>query len=95
VKYEQGFYIPEDDILHSDRREHLKAYMLFVAWLQMLTGAAVCSFGFLGIIGIVPKFWGQSQGRRLKVTAVGATLLVTFLSYSAVAVVVCLMVQFQ
>jgi hypothetical protein len=27
VKYELGFYIPEDDILHSDRRENLKSYM--------------------------------------------------------------------
>jgi hypothetical protein len=27
VKYELGFYIPEDDILHSDRREHLNSYM--------------------------------------------------------------------
>jgi hypothetical protein len=24
VKYELGFYIPEDDILHSHRRETLK-----------------------------------------------------------------------
>jgi hypothetical protein len=26
VKYEMGFYIPEDDILHSHRRENLKSY---------------------------------------------------------------------
>jgi hypothetical protein len=26
VKYELGFYIPEDDIIHSHRREHLKSY---------------------------------------------------------------------
>jgi hypothetical protein len=26
VKYELGFYIPEDDILHSHRRETLKSY---------------------------------------------------------------------
>jgi hypothetical protein len=25
VKYELGFYIPEDDILHSDRGENLKS----------------------------------------------------------------------
>jgi hypothetical protein len=25
VRYELDFYIPEDDILHSDRREHLKS----------------------------------------------------------------------
>jgi hypothetical protein len=29
VKYELGFYIPEDDILHSHRRENLKSYVLF------------------------------------------------------------------
>jgi hypothetical protein len=27
VKYEQGFYIPEDGILRSHRREHLKSYI--------------------------------------------------------------------
>jgi hypothetical protein len=26
VKYELGFYIPEDDILHRHRRENLKSY---------------------------------------------------------------------
>jgi hypothetical protein len=26
VKYELGFYIPEDDILHSHHRENLKSY---------------------------------------------------------------------
>jgi hypothetical protein len=28
VKYELGFYIPEDDILHSHRRENLKSYIM-------------------------------------------------------------------
>jgi hypothetical protein len=27
VKYELDSYIPEDDILHSDRRENLKSYI--------------------------------------------------------------------
>jgi hypothetical protein len=27
VKYELGFYIPEDDIIHSHRRENLNSYM--------------------------------------------------------------------
>jgi hypothetical protein len=27
VKYELGFYIPEDAILHSHRRENLKSYI--------------------------------------------------------------------
>jgi hypothetical protein len=32
VKYELGFYIPEDDILHSDRRENLKPYIVLTGW---------------------------------------------------------------
>jgi hypothetical protein len=27
VRYELGFYIPEDGILHSYRREHLRSYI--------------------------------------------------------------------
>jgi hypothetical protein len=29
VKYELGFYIPEDGILRSHRRENLKSYIAF------------------------------------------------------------------
>jgi hypothetical protein len=32
VKYEQGFYIPEDGILHSHRRENLKSYIALTGW---------------------------------------------------------------
>jgi hypothetical protein len=32
VKYELGFYIPEDDILHSDRRENFKSYVALTGW---------------------------------------------------------------
>jgi hypothetical protein len=32
VKYELGFYIPEDDILHSRRRENLKYYTALTGW---------------------------------------------------------------
>jgi hypothetical protein len=28
VRYELGFYIPEDDNLHSHRRENLKSYIV-------------------------------------------------------------------
>jgi hypothetical protein len=31
VKYELGLYIPEDDILHSHRRENLKSYKILDA----------------------------------------------------------------
>jgi hypothetical protein len=30
VRYELGFYIPEDDILHSHSREDLKSYIAFI-----------------------------------------------------------------
>jgi hypothetical protein len=32
VKYELGFYIPEDDILHSHRRETLNSYIALTGW---------------------------------------------------------------
>jgi hypothetical protein len=32
MKYELGFYIPEDDILHSHCRENLKPYMALTGW---------------------------------------------------------------
>jgi hypothetical protein len=30
MRYELGFYIPEDGILHSDGRENLKSYIAIV-----------------------------------------------------------------
>jgi hypothetical protein len=40
VKYELGSYIPEDDILHSDRRENLRSCFLalnvMIAWPRAL-----------------------------------------------------------
>jgi hypothetical protein len=32
VRYELGFYIPEDDILHSHRRENFKSYIALTGW---------------------------------------------------------------
>jgi hypothetical protein len=32
VKYEQGIYTPEDDILHSHCRENLKSYIALTGW---------------------------------------------------------------
>jgi hypothetical protein len=34
VKYELGFYIPEDGILHSHCRENIKSYIAFINWLD-------------------------------------------------------------
>jgi hypothetical protein len=32
VRNELGFYIPEDVILHSQRRENLKSYIALTGW---------------------------------------------------------------
>jgi hypothetical protein len=32
VRYELGFYIPEDDILYSHRRDNLKSYITLTGW---------------------------------------------------------------
>jgi hypothetical protein len=32
VRYELGFYIPEDDIIQSHRRENLKSYIALSGW---------------------------------------------------------------
>jgi hypothetical protein len=32
VRYELGFYIPEDGILHSHCRENLKSYIALTGW---------------------------------------------------------------
>jgi hypothetical protein len=32
MKYELGFYIPEDGILDSHRRENLKSYTTLTGW---------------------------------------------------------------
>jgi hypothetical protein len=32
VRYELRFYIPEDDILHSQFRENLKSYIALTYW---------------------------------------------------------------
>jgi hypothetical protein len=32
VKYELGFYIPQDAIPHSRRRENLKSYIALTGW---------------------------------------------------------------
>jgi hypothetical protein len=32
VKYELGYYIPEDGILHSQRLDNLKSYIALTGW---------------------------------------------------------------
>jgi hypothetical protein len=38
VKYELGFYIPEDDILHSHSRENFKSYIALTGWTLQWRG---------------------------------------------------------
>jgi hypothetical protein len=33
ARYALGVYIPEDDILHSHRRESLKSYIALTGWI--------------------------------------------------------------
>jgi hypothetical protein len=54
VKYEMGFYIPEDDILHSHRRENLKSYINCVWGLN----CSSFSKGTVKIVGILSKTTG-------------------------------------
>jgi hypothetical protein len=42
VNYELGFYIPEDDILHSHRRENLKSYIALTSWTLAETKCVCC-----------------------------------------------------
>jgi hypothetical protein len=36
VKYELGFYIPEDGILHSHRRQNVKSYIALTGFVLYL-----------------------------------------------------------
>jgi hypothetical protein len=41
VKYELGLSIPEDDILHSDRRENVRSYSVNVMMVAIVARSAV------------------------------------------------------
>jgi hypothetical protein len=43
VKYELGFYIPEDDILHSNRHENLKSYTISIVFAACIMMCVTCS----------------------------------------------------
>jgi hypothetical protein len=40
VRYVLGFYIPEDDILHSDRRENLKPFKVIHSKFRVYVSVA-------------------------------------------------------
>jgi hypothetical protein len=63
VKYELGFYIPKDGILHSHRRENLKSYKVITGYET--TGASVWNPGMMNEIKysfIMRKSRGNSVG---------------------------------
>jgi hypothetical protein len=41
VRYELGFYIPEHDILHSHRHEHLKSYAFIFNYVCLVPASGV------------------------------------------------------
>jgi hypothetical protein len=45
VRYELGFYTPEDGILHSHRLENLKSYIVFLIYLLDLGGTGSTIIG--------------------------------------------------
>jgi hypothetical protein len=54
VKYELGFYISEDDILHSHRRENLKSLLPIAVYLKQ------------NVSEMVHVFWDSVPKRRFK-----------------------------
>jgi hypothetical protein len=70
VKYELCFYIPEDDILHSHRRENLKSYIVTVHGLRpckqrrVATGHMhVCTLRTQLSVTEARRQWIRVQGR--------------------------------
>jgi hypothetical protein len=46
VRYELGFYNPEDGILHSHRRENLKSYIALTGWSGDVMSPVKYEMGF-------------------------------------------------
>jgi hypothetical protein len=71
VKYELGFYIPEDDILHSHRRENLKSYMALTGWtLQWRRNVSPVKYE-LGFISQKTEFFIVTAVKTSNLTWVG------------------------
>jgi hypothetical protein len=72
VRYELGFYIPEDGILHSHRRENLKPYIVYVYKILFLAiislhllvynGIGLTSLPIWTVKRVVRMFWGLEGG---------------------------------
>jgi hypothetical protein len=75
VKYELGFYIPEDAILHSHRRENLKSYNSSDMWKNAHAAYSpgrhsnqgprtLCGAVFMSIPGYSRAVGDHEQARR-------------------------------
>jgi hypothetical protein len=60
VKYELGIYIPEDDILHSDRSENLKSYKFLAVSVAVKVTSSPSYFSRAALRILVQNFWPRS-----------------------------------
>jgi hypothetical protein len=73
VKYELGFYVPEDNILLSHRRENLKSYNLVLRraffWSTCVehanTGLCACVYGHVTLLQQYARTSAPAQTRDL------------------------------
>ncbi|XP_066996258.2 cationic amino acid transporter 2 [Anabrus simplex] len=62
-------------------------------WSSLLTGAAICSFGFIGYVDVTSE--AKQHNPRLRTTAGAAAVLLALLSYCVMAIVLTMMVNYQ
>jgi pterin-4a-carbinolamine dehydratase len=56
VKYELGFYIPEDSIFQSHRCENLKSYTVYIVHLTLLhKNKLLQAFGFMTQVALMAE----------------------------------------
>jgi hypothetical protein len=60
VKYEQGFYITEDDILHSHCCENLKSYVINFPFYLLFLVCLALAFAILLLLFVVLCFISHS-----------------------------------
>jgi hypothetical protein len=78
VRYQLGFYIPEDDILHNHRRENLKSYTLLYVfgnfrYMTVLSLHLRNSYGrFVSVVG------GKTLWKREDSVAYSVEILVSY-----------------
>jgi hypothetical protein len=65
VRYELGFYIPEDGIFHSHRRKNVKSYIINGFTAHMLDLGRLFSFLILYIVRRTPWMGDQPVANPL------------------------------